>query len=80
MNLDRLLTKMATGSILPVIPSNILHRALKLSDIFDDVVARRICSENRSTRAGYRESVSAFCTNRHCNAESFEVTVCLGVC
>jgi len=71
---------MATGSILPVILFNILHPALKLSDILDDVVARRVCSENRPTRAGYRESVSAFCTNRHCNAESFEVTVCLGVC
>ena len=45
-----------------------------------DVVAHRVCSEDRSTRAGYREPVSAYCTNQHCNAEPFEVKGGLGVC
>jgi hypothetical protein len=78
-NLDQLLTKMTSDSVLPVTIPHLLHRASESSDTIN-VVAHRVRRENWPARAGYREPVSATRADRHRNTESPEVTVCMGGC
>ncbi len=77
-HLDQLLDKMTTGSILPVTIFSPHFLSIISSDT--QLVGHRVLSEDCSTRAGYRESVSATHAhaNRQYNPESPQVKVCLG--
>ena len=73
--LDRLFTKMATGSISSVYLSLSLHPHKS-----DTLHVGTHCThrENRPTHTGYCELISDFHIDRHGNSESLEVDACLG--
>ncbi|SRR5712692_1328765 len=75
-NLDQLLNKMVTGSILPVITTSPLFSKPFLLTL--NVVGHCVLSEDNSTHTGYRDFVSATHANQRCNSKSPHVKVCLG--